>query len=143
MLEDMLTLSERYGHDVSLLLLDIDHFKNVNDIHGHLAGDTILKGLADLLVHQARASDRVCRYGGEEIAILLPETDSEAATHIAERLRESVASRSWEIDNGVRISITISVGIAAYPVHAGSTRSLISAADRALYVAKEAGRNRI
>ncbi|MHB1937189.1 MAG: GGDEF domain-containing protein [Acidobacteriaceae bacterium] len=125
----------------SLLLLDIDHFKRVNDTHGHQAGDAVLKGLGELLNQQARAIDRVCRSGGEEFTIILPETDPDTAVNIAERLRASVEVQLFDV--GTPLRMTVSIGVASWPVHGDGADTLIAAADAALYVAKRSGRNRI
>lgn len=134
--------ARRFNRAVSLLILDIDFFKRVNDIHGHQAGDVILKGLSDLLVKQARAVDRVCRYGGEEFTVILPDTDEAMAIQIAERLRAEVERQPFEIGGGKTVDITVSIGVATYPQEADSPEGLTKVADVALYAAKQAGRNR-
>ena len=143
LLTDELARTRRSGRPVSLLLLDIDYFKRVNDTHGHLAGDAVLKVLSELLRREARAIDRVCRYGGEEITIILPETDLEAAANIAERLRATVEAHAFNVDADTPLHITVSIGIASWPAHADNTQALVAAADTALYAAKQSGRNRI
>lgn len=142
MLKDSIARYKRYGRPVSLLMIDIDHFKQVNDTYGHLAGDAVLAELGKHLKRQARAIDHVCRYGGEEFAVLLPETDSTGASFFAQRLYEMMASEQWDLGNGTQISMTISVGIASCPDHADTSQALVAAADSALYAAKQAGRNR-
>lgn len=142
LLKDELERAQRYNRPVSLLMIDIDEFKRVNDTHGHRAGDAILETLGPLLTAQARASDRVCRYGGEELAVILPETDWEVAMLTAGRLRGAVEDQAFKIDGEV-IGITISIGVATYPQQVDSTDGLVEAADLALYAAKEAGRNRV
>ena len=143
LLEDELQRSLRYARPLSLLMLDIDHFKQVNDTYGHQAGDTVLQGLSELLIQQARATDRVCRYGGEEIILILPETDIEAAMGIAERLRRTVEVHVFILPDEKPISITVSVGVAIYPGDADTKESLVAAADAAMYQAKQTGRNRV
>jgi diguanylate cyclase (GGDEF)-like protein len=143
LLGDELARAQRFQRPVSLLMLDIDHFKRVNDTHGHQAGDAILKGLSELLARQARAIDRVCRYGGEEIAIILPESDLEAAGNIAERLRASVETQPFGINTGAPVCITVSIGVASWPLQGNGADTLVAAADTALYEAKRSGRNRI
>lgn len=143
MLEDEILRTQRFNRPVSLLMLDIDYFKRVNDKYGHQAGDAILKGMSDLLVKQARAVDSVCRYGGEEIAVILPETDTVGAMNAAERLRAGVERQSFDIGEGKAINITMSIGVATYPQQADSLEALVKASDVALYAAKEAGRNRV
>jgi diguanylate cyclase (GGDEF)-like protein len=141
LLKDEIVRTQRYNHLVSLLMLDIDHFKRVNDTHGHQAGDAILKGLSDLLLEQARTIDRVCRYGGEEITVILPETDGPVAMNIAERLRGAVVRKLFEIGGGKTTGITVSIGVATCPQQAISAEELVKAADIALYAAKQGGRN--
>jgi diguanylate cyclase (GGDEF)-like protein len=122
-------------------MLDIDHFKAVNDNHGHLAGDAILKGVGNLLTSQARAIDRVCRYGGEEITVILPETNGDAAVNIAERLRTTVEQERFDIGDGQIIHVTVSIGVASWSVQVGDAKALVAASDVALYAAKQGGRN--
>ena len=143
LLEEETVRTLRFNRPVSLLMLDIDQFKAVNDTYGHQAGDVILKGLSDLLVKQARAVDRVCRYGGEEFTVILPETDADMAMQIAERLRAEVERQPIDIGGGRTVTITVSVGVATYPQQADSLEEVVKAADVALYAAKQAGRNRV
>ncbi len=143
LLEDELARAKRFKHPVSLLMIDIDHFKQVNDTYGHQAGDAIIKGLGNLLGRQARTIDRVCRYGGEEITVILAETENTAALGIAERLRAAVEQESFDIGNSHIVHITVSIGFAAWPAHAATGDELVSAADAAMYAAKQAGRNRV
>jgi diguanylate cyclase (GGDEF)-like protein/PAS domain S-box-containing protein len=143
LLKDETVRTQRFNRPVSLLMLDIDHFKRVNDACGHQAGDAILKGLSDLLVKQARAVDHVCRYGGEEFTVILPETDKAAAMQTAERLRAAVERQAFDIGDGTTVPITVSIGVATYPEQADSPEDVVKAADVALYAAKRAGRNRV
>lgn len=143
LLKDEIARTQRFKRPVSLLILDIDHFKRVNDTHGHQAGDAIIKGLSDLQVKQARAVDRVCRYGGEEFMVILPETDATMAMQIAERLRAAVERQPFDIGGGKMVRITVSIGVATYPQQANALEELVKAADVALYAAKEGGRNRV
>lgn len=143
LLEDELARAIRFDRPVSLLMLDIDHFKRVNDVHGHLAGDAVLKGLSELLGRRARAIDRVCRYGGEEITVILPEINLDAAVNVAERLRARVEAQPFDVNAGAPLHITVSIGVASFPAHADSAQALVAAADAALYAAKQGGRNRI
>jgi diguanylate cyclase (GGDEF)-like protein len=135
--------AHRYSHPLSLLMIDVDHFKMYNDTHGHPQGDTVLQALARLLREMSRTSDTVARYGGEEFAIILPETDSVSAQKIGERLREQVERHPFpgqELMPGG--TLTISIGVATH-VCAGSKDALLQAADAALYTAKHKGRNRV
>jgi len=141
MLEDELIRSARYTHPLSLLMIDIDYFKKVNDNYGHQSGDMVLSEMASRLVQQKRGIDRVCRYGGEEIAVLLPQTDAKGAAVIAERLRRTVADKAFVIQGGKTIEVTVSIGIATFPIDADTVQSLVNEADKALYMAKDAGRN--
>ncbi|MGR9072052.1 MAG: diguanylate cyclase [Gammaproteobacteria bacterium] len=135
--------SARTGNPFSLLLIDLDHFKRINDTYGHLAGDKALKSFAGMLVKNARVIDTICRYGGEEFIVILPETSDRSATEIAERLRAAIDKESFAIEKPVRLHLTVSIGIASFPLHAATFQTLIDAADRAMYEAKKAGRNKV
>lgn len=142
-LHEMFEHSLRLHEPISIVMCDIDHFKMVNDTHGHAAGDEVLKQFAGLLKHEAREIDRVGRYGGEEFLLLLPGTVLDAAVTFAERLRESVDAHTFSFEGGTLMK-TVSCGVAAFPHPRVSGRdALLKAADDALYVAKEAGRNRV
>ncbi len=130
----------RYGGYMSLVLLDLDHFKNVNDTHGHLAGDEVLRNAAQRVTAGLRQSDTAGRYGGEEFALILPETTSEGAAILAERLRARIADQPVQHEN-IAIPISISAGIAQWMPHMTRYENLIEAADVALYKAKDSGRN--
>lgn len=137
-----LELCERIGQSVSLLMLDIDHFKLVNDRYGHQNGDEALRHVGKLLLRTLRGTDLCARYGGEEMIVLMPGTDIGQARLTAERLREIIANAVLDLPDGRNLKLTISGGISQW--RPGITlASLISTADRALYQAKEAGRNRI
>lgn len=127
---------------LALMMVDIDHFKRVNDTHGHQTGDEVLKMLADILRGEARRSDVACRYGGEEFVLLLPKMSLDAARARAERWREMFAATEVPVDQGA-LKCTISVGIAVFPEHGGSAEELLRNGDRALYLAKALGRNRV
>ncbi|MCK5686790.1 diguanylate cyclase [bacterium] len=144
LLENEVKRADRYKYSTSLLLLDIDHFKAVNDTYGHQAGDTILRDLSKRLSNRMRSSDWICRYGGEEMTVILPETDLSAAKDIAESLRILVEKKPFKInDDHQSITINVSIGVSAYPEHSKDVSVLVSKADTALYKAKESGRNRI
>ncbi|HVG28647.1 MAG TPA: sensor domain-containing diguanylate cyclase [Pyrinomonadaceae bacterium] len=138
-LERDLRLATRMRQPVSLIMLDIDHFKRVNDTHGHDAGDAALRFLADVLRDELRGVDTAARYGGEEFAVILPQANLDGALIVAERLRARL--ENTDIPGIGRI--TASFGIATFPLHANSRNQLVSAADRALYDAKREGRNRV
>src|SRR5215218_946854 len=138
-LERDLHLATRMRQPVSLILIDIDHFKRVNDTHGHDAGDAALRLLASELREEVRGVDTAARYGGEEFAIILPQAGPEGALAVAERLRTRIECTKVP---GVG-TITASLGIATFPLHASSRDLLVTAADRALYQAKRTGRNRV
>ncbi len=140
-LEEEVARAKRYRHPLSLLMIDIDHFKQVNDTHGHQAGDAILRGLSERLAEHVRDVDRVFRYGGEEVTAILPDTD--AAFDLAERLRAAVEATPFITGTGKAIGITVSIGTASFPSHADTAQALVSAADTALYAAKRAGRNQV
>lgn len=135
--------SNRYGHAVSLIMADIDHFKDVNDTYGHLAGDKVLRAVADVIHGNVRSVDIAARYGGEEIAIIMPNTSGAKAFMVAEKLRAAIASLGIAIGGGRTINITISMGVATLPEDAEADDELIGRADESLYCAKHAGRNRV
>lgn len=130
----------RYEHGMAVLMVDIDHFKRVNDEFGHLLGDEVLRHISVLFTQNLRKLDILCRYGGEEFAILLPETTGENAKKVAEKLRRKIESHNF---TGVPRPVTVSIGHADYPAHGTTRDELIKAADEALYAAKQAGRNRV
>ena len=142
LLKRELQRSNRRKHEVSLILMDVDHFKHVNDHHGHPAGDEVLRQLTDALVDTLRSDDIIGRVGGEEFAFMLPETSEAKAEEVAERLRV-VVEATRIASNEHRIAVTASFGIAAAPCEENSTECLLSRADGALYAAKQAGRNRV
>lgn len=133
--------ARRYRRPISLMVLDVDHFKQVNDGFGHLVGDAVLRRVGEVLATQFRTTDVVCRFGGDEFAVIFPETPREEVMKLAERLRARVAAL-FPGDPLPRV-LTISLGIAAYPDDAADAETLLHAADRALYRAKAAGRNRV
>jgi diguanylate cyclase (GGDEF)-like protein len=139
-LQRTLAEADRYGHPVSLVLVDIDHFKRVNDTWGHEAGDAVLRQVARILHDGVRSVDICVRYGGEEIAMLLSQTESERAVEVAERLRERIAAQPMR-HGGAEIPVTASFGVATYPETVKVRDQLFPASDKALYIAKHAGRN--
>jgi len=134
--------SGRFGRPVSLVLLDIDHFKKVNDTHGHPAGDAVLAEVARRLSGSVRSVDRVARFGGEEFGLVIMEADAATALDTANRACEAVRSTPVVLPNGETLPVTISAGVASIPRDAVEVKELIAAADKALYAAKAAGRDR-
>jgi len=132
----------RHGRPVSLLLFDVDHFKRVNDDHGHLTGDHVLREVAKLAREQVRREDCFARFGGEEFAVVLTETGLAAARIFAERLRQRIETHDF-LAGGERIAVTISVGLAAMGPETRELADFLAAADAQLYEAKTSGRNRI
>jgi diguanylate cyclase (GGDEF)-like protein len=133
--------ARRFGHPVGLVLLDIDDFKLVNDTHGHQQGDVVLREVARVLGASCREIDEVARYGGEELAVVLPETELEGAHNLAERVRQGVGALRVELPSGGEIQVTVSCGVAALPESADGEHDLFAAADAALYEAKRAGKD--
>jgi diguanylate cyclase (GGDEF)-like protein/PAS domain S-box-containing protein len=134
--------AQRYSETFSVIMLDIDHFKAINDRHGHLTGDNCLIALAKLIQQHCRKSDITCRYGGEEFILVLPNSDSDGAVQYAEKLRLLVSSEVFTVD-ALEIKLTISLGIAFYPVHGTDYMQIINKADEALYTSKHTGRDRV
>lgn len=134
--------ARRYHTPLTLLMADLDHFKEVNDGYGHPAGDSVLRGVADLLLSAVRATDVAARYGGEELLVILPQNDLEGARTLAERWRCAVENNAFVAPDGRLISVTISIGAADYRESHEGPDDLLAAADRVLYLAKENGRNR-
>ncbi|WP_448583710.1 GGDEF domain-containing protein [Thermocrinis sp.] len=134
--------AKRYGKKLSLLIMDIDHFKKINDTYGHDAGDMVLKTFADVLKSVARHSDICARMGGEEFAVLLPNTGLDGARILAERIRSTIANKPVEYDHTI-IVVTTSIGVSEFKNGMESIDELIKEADIALYRAKEGGRNRV
>jgi diguanylate cyclase (GGDEF)-like protein len=134
--------AKRRALPVAIIMLDIDHFKRLNDAHGHEAGDVVLRELAGLVRRCIRGEDIACRYGGEEFILILPE----APLEIAQRRAEEIRLRGSELHVQYRdkvLTITLSLGVAAFPQHAADVRSVVRLADDALYQAKKSGRNRV
>ncbi len=142
-LDSELKFAKRHETSLSLLMLDLDHFKKINDTRGHLAGDAVLAQLAGVLSRAVRNEDVVARFGGEEIAIILRAIGLEPALHMAERLRRTVEQTVIPF-NGDDLRATVSIGVAGFPsTPAATPENLVEAADQALYRAKHAGRNRV
>jgi diguanylate cyclase (GGDEF)-like protein len=133
----------RYHRTLSLVMLDLDRFKNLNDTHGHLAGNSALEHLARVLRTEARETDFIARYGGDEFAVIMPETTKHDALSVAERIRARVEKSPVELPDVGPQRLTVSVGLATYPRDSNSTDGLLASADQALYASKAAGRNRV
>ncbi|WP_271272647.1 diguanylate cyclase [Aliamphritea hakodatensis] len=138
--ENEIVRSERHGHSLALLIIDVDHFKSVNDCYGHMAGDLALCALAAVLKEQIRSIDSVFRYGGEEFVVILPEEPLEQALQVAGRIRQRVSEQPLQLES-CDVNITVSIGVSAYPADGDSYNRLVSVADGHLLNAKRQGRN--
>jgi len=135
--------AQRHESPVSLIMFDVDHFKNFNDEHGHEAGDLVLKELAAMLQRSTRGEDIACRYGGEEFLIIMPGATTDLAEKRAEELRSTVERALTIRHSGKRLGVTVSLGVATYPDHAGDVDQALLKVDEAMYAAKQAGRNTV
>lgn len=147
-LEQEVTRAQRYGQPLSCLFVDADHFKQINDVYGHAAGDQVLTALAQRLRARLRTSDLPTRYGGEEFAVLLPQTDADNAHILAQEICTSIAAAPITLDSGEQANVTVSIGVAAAPAGDKSPprvagEALLRAADQAVYQAKQGGRNQV
>jgi two-component system cell cycle response regulator len=140
-LEFEIARTNRYGNPFSLMLFDIDNFKLLNDDYGHQAGDEVLQELAKILKSVSRETDTIVRYGGEEFIIILPNTPEPETIFLADRIRNAVQEHNFLVNDTQKVKITLSGGIASYPKNAVDAKSLLNAADTALYAAKAAGKN--
>lgn len=141
-LEEELLRAERYSHPLSVFMVDIDHFKSINDDFGHAVGDKVLKDFAAMLKREMRATDVILRYGGEEFIVILPETGLGEALGLADRVRLVAAAQGYTAA-GQTYAYTASIGVAAYPLHGENAEVLVDSADKSLYRAKSGGRNRV
>ena len=142
-LEAEVRRAERFRHPLSLIFIDVDHFKLVNDNHGHLVGSAVLREVGERLRGVLRATDVPTRYGGDEFAIILPETSPEAALFVAKRLQEAIAAEPFARARELSLPVTASFGVATMPDHAVTMEQLLRAADSAMYRAKQMGRNTV
>ena len=142
-LRNQMEISRRYDQPFSLIIIDIDFFKKFNDTYGHQAGDAVLKQVAQTLKKNSRTTDFVCRYGGEEMSIILPNTKAEEALFNANRICKAVAEKEFQLNSTDTANVTISVGVATFPDNAQTAQELIEHADKGLYYAKEHGRNQV
>jgi diguanylate cyclase (GGDEF)-like protein len=145
--EELLVTEEerrrRLGHPYSVLIVDVDEFKSINDSHGHPQGDGVLRGVAEVIRSEIRAIDEGARYGGDELALILPETDPAGAVAVAERLRSKVEDAGFTLASGAELRVSVSVGVATAPDCAQDVEELVRAADEALLRAKRDGKNRV
>ncbi|MEZ4742233.1 MAG: GGDEF domain-containing protein [Bdellovibrionota bacterium] len=135
--------AERFHETFSLIFIDLDDFKKINDVYGHLSGNSILKQVGGLLTQLLREVDGIFRYGGDEFIILLLGADANAAQQVGERIRAALAMHSFKIDKCMPINLTVSVGIACYPMHGRQKEELIRAADKSMYSSKMKGKNKV
>ena len=142
-LESTLNRASETGKPASLMVLDIDFFKSINDSLGHGAGDAVLRDFAGRIGRNIRGFDLACRYGGEEFVVVMPDTDGRTACMVAERLRRAMATETFDVGTGPPIDLTVSIGVAASQGPGETSEQLIERADKALYAAKHEGRNRV
>lgn len=142
MLQNLET-GKRYNKPFSLIMIDIDFFKKFNDTYGHQSGDAVLRQVAQILKKNVRSSDIVCRYGGEEMAIILTNTDNESALITADKICKAVSEHPLKLVNGNDVQVTISLGVSTYPNDGETPQAMIKYADECLYIAKENGRNQV
>lgn len=143
LLDEEIIRARRYGRSLSLLWIDFDHFKDINDEHGHAAGDSVLQGASKLLADSVRSVDVIGRFGGEEFVVVLPEMDRFEARETAERLRKLISETPQSLGNGKTVRLTISIGVSVFPDNGTDVRALCAAADKAMYQAKSNGRNQV
>ncbi len=142
MIEKKFDLYTRYGEKLTLLMVDVDNFKNINDTYGHPAGDRVLQDIARCVTHSIRDQDFAFRYGGEEFSVILPATDTNAGKFVAERIRELIQNTVFAAGEA-SVAMTVSIGVASCPANAVSVRTLVVEADNALYSAKRSGKNKV
>jgi len=142
-LEHEVRRSIRYGTDLSMVLCDIDNFKEINDTYGHSTGDRALETVADVLLDMARKSDIIGRYGGDEFLLILPETTLEGSREFAERLKSTLAKTRFSSEDGSPIAFSLSFGVTAFEPEKDTPDSFITRADHAMYASKREGRNRV
>ena len=141
--ENEIRRAQRYQTPLSVLFLDLDRFKLVNDQHGHLIGSQVLRNLSQSLMQCVRDVDTLARYGGDEFTILLVDTDHAAALSVAERIRRIVEEHVFEAGRGGSLRLTVSLGVGTFPEHGQDRNALLDAADKAMYRSKSLGRNRV
>lgn len=143
-LRKYINMGHRYGKKFSIIMLDIDHFKSINDKYGHLVGDFVIKEIANIIVNTVRNVDIACRYGGEEFTVLLPEIELNSALSVAERLRRKIEEYEFRPEKNIKLKITASMGVIEFnPEHVKYNEEILEPLDKALYCSKQNGRNRI
>jgi diguanylate cyclase (GGDEF)-like protein len=142
-IENEVSRSKRTGSSFSVIFFDLDHFKNVNDNHGHLIGSQLLREVANIIRGSIRPTDWGVRYGGDEFVVILQGADFRNALAVTERIREKLIAKTFFIKEGYNIKVPASFGLATFPEDAGTVEEIIKAADNAMYKAKESGRNKI
>lgn len=142
-LETEIYRSRRYNYEFSLVFIDLDHFKQVNDTHGHLTGSKLLGEIGEAFKAHCRLIDFAFRYGGDEFVILLPQTSKENALHVAQRLHKLVRETTWLVKDGLNIKITASIGVAAYPLDSRTKEGVMHLADEAMYLVKNTNRDSV
>ncbi len=143
-LQTLFDRATKRGSNLSVMMTDLDHFKQVNDRHGHDGGDSVLREFAQRLRRNVRGMDLACRYGGEEFIVIMPDTDHDTAQQIAERLRSTIERTAFPLGTGKPdIAVTVSIGVSSLSGGADTITALLKRADEALYAAKDAGRNRV
>ncbi len=143
MLDTEIYRSQRYGYQFSLIFIDLDHFKNINDTHGHLMGSKLLSEIGLMIKSHCRLIDFAFRYGGDEFVLLLPQTSKENAFIVARRLHRMIRETEWLVDPGLNVRITASVGVAAYPTDSANKAGLLHLADEAMYLVKNTTRDSV
>lgn len=142
-LTDEVARAQRYNRPLSVLFFDLDNFKQVNDSHGHSTGSGLLRCIGEFLRQIARETDRAVRYGGDEFVLVMPETDKAGAALVAERIRSELAAAKFSLPNAPNVGATASFGVASFPADANDGAALLEAADRAMYISKAMGRNKV
>jgi diguanylate cyclase (GGDEF)-like protein len=135
--------ARRYGTALSVIFMDLDNLREVNNLHGHAAGSRALRLLSKRVIGAIRGSDKLFRYGGDEFCVVLPETDAVGSYELAERLRQTIAARPFEVEGRIEVPLTASFGVSCFPLHADSAASLLEVADQAMTRVKKAGKNSI
>ncbi|MFZ3361987.1 MAG: GGDEF domain-containing protein, partial [Candidatus Acidiferrales bacterium] len=143
MLDTEIYRSHRYSYEFSIIFIDLDHFKSVNDTHGHLTGSKLLGEIGTMIKNNCRLIDFAFRYGGDEFVLLLPQTSKENACRVARRLHSLIKKTSWLKDEGLDIHLTASVGVASFPVDSADKAGLLHLADEAMYLVKNTTRDRV